>query len=76
MRISTSLPDGNWREVAEAASAFEELGFDEAAAHEVRHDSFATLVSATLSTHKIGLTTSVAIAFPRSPMIVAILART
>ena len=44
MRISTSLPDGNWREVAEAARAFEELGIDEAAAHEVRHDSFATLV--------------------------------
>ena len=50
MRISTSLPDGNWREVAEAARAFEELGIDEAAAHEVRHDSFATLVPATLST--------------------------
>ena len=75
MRISTSLPDGKWREVAEAARAFEELGFDEAAAHEVQHDSFATLVPATLSTHKIGLTTSVAIAFPRSPMIVAILAQ-
>ena len=75
MRISTSLPDGNWREVAEAAQAFEELGFDEVAAHETRHDSFATLVPATLSTHKIGLTTSVAIAFPRSPMIVAILAQ-
>jgi hypothetical protein len=34
MRISTSLPDGKWREVAEAARAFEELGFDEAAAHD------------------------------------------
>jgi hypothetical protein len=33
MRISTSLPDGKWREVADAARAFEELGFDEAAAH-------------------------------------------
>jgi hypothetical protein len=75
MRISTSLPDGKWREVADAARAFEELGFDEAAAHEVQHDSFATVVPATLSTHKIGLTTSVAIAFPRSPMIVAILAQ-
>ena len=75
MRISTSLPDGKWREVADAARAFEELGFDEAAAHEVQHNSFATLVPATLSTHKIGLTTSVAIAFPRSPMIVAILAQ-
>ena len=32
MRISTSLPDGKWRDVAEAARAFEELGFDEAAA--------------------------------------------
>jgi len=75
MRISTSLPDSKWREVADAARAFEKLGFDEAAAHEVQHDSFTTLVPATLSTHKIGLTTSVAIAFPRSPMIVAILAQ-
>jgi len=41
MRISTSLPDSKWREVADAARAFEELGFDEAAAHEDRHDSFA-----------------------------------
>jgi predicted secreted protein len=53
MRISTSLPDGKWHEVAEAARAFEQLGFDEAAAHEVRHDSFAALVPATLSTQKI-----------------------
>jgi probable F420-dependent oxidoreductase len=75
MRISTSLPDGKWREVAEAARRFEELGFDQAASHEVQHDSFTTLVPATLSTNRIGLTTSVAIAFPRSPMIVAILAQ-
>jgi probable F420-dependent oxidoreductase len=75
MRVSTSLPDDKWREVGEAARAFEELGFDQAAAHELRHDSFATLVPATLSTHRIALTTSVAIAFPRSPMIVAILAQ-
>jgi hypothetical protein len=52
MRISTSLPDGKWREVADAARAFEELGFDEAAANEVRYDSFATLVPAVLSTQR------------------------
>ena len=75
MRISTSLPDEKWREVGEAARAFEQLGFDQAAAHELQHDSFATLVPATLSTRRIGLTTSVAIALPRSPMIVAILAQ-
>jgi alkanesulfonate monooxygenase SsuD/methylene tetrahydromethanopterin reductase-like flavin-dependent oxidoreductase (luciferase family) len=75
MRISTSLPDGKWREVGEAARTFEELGFDQTAAHEVQHDSFTTLAPATLSTHRSGLTTSVAIAFPRSPMIVAILAQ-
>ena len=60
MRISTSLPDGKWREVAEAARAFEELGFDEAAAHEVRHDSFATLVPATI----VGLRASLHCRFP------------
>ena len=41
MRTSTSLPDGKWREVADAARAFEELGFDQAVAHEVQHDLFA-----------------------------------
>jgi hypothetical protein len=56
MRISTSLPDDKWREVADAARAFEELGFDEAAAHEVRYDSFAALVQ-----------TAVAIAFRAVP---------
>jgi alkanesulfonate monooxygenase SsuD/methylene tetrahydromethanopterin reductase-like flavin-dependent oxidoreductase (luciferase family) len=76
MRISTSLPDGKWREVGEAARTFEELGFDQAAAHEVQHDSFATLVPATLSTHRLGLTTSVAIAGiasrqPRPPAVCA-----
>jgi alkanesulfonate monooxygenase SsuD/methylene tetrahydromethanopterin reductase-like flavin-dependent oxidoreductase (luciferase family) len=75
MRISTSLQDDKWREVGESARTFEELGFDQAAAHEVQHDSFATLVPATLSTQRIGLTTSDAIAFPRSPMIAAILAQ-
>jgi hypothetical protein len=30
MRISTSLPDGKWREVGKAARTFEELGFNHA----------------------------------------------
>ena len=75
MRISPSLPDDTWREVANAARAFEELGSTKLPPTRSRHDSFAALVPATLSTHNIGLTTSVAIAFPRSPMIVAILAQ-
>lgn len=73
MRISTSLPDGKWHDIAKAAAALEALGFDQLASHEIRNDSFTALVPATMSTERVGLTNSVAIAFPRSPMIVAIL---
>jgi probable F420-dependent oxidoreductase len=71
MRISTVIPGGDWRATAAAAAAAEAAGFDQLQANELKHDPFATLIPATLATEKMGLATSVAIAFPRSPMIVA-----
>lgn len=71
MRVSTQLPLGDWRKTAAAAEELEALGFDVLAANEIRHDPFAGLVPAVLRTESVGLVTSVAIAFPRSPMIVA-----
>ncbi|MDX2155420.1 MAG: TIGR03617 family F420-dependent LLM class oxidoreductase [Hyphomicrobiaceae bacterium] len=74
MRISTVIPGGDWRATADAAKVAEATGFGQIQANELKHDPFATLIPATLTTDRIGLATSVAIAFPRSPMIVAGLA--
>ena len=71
MRISTPLRAGDWCDIADAARTVEAIGFDQVHANEIRHDPFSMLVPATLATDRIGLATSVAIAFPRSPMIVA-----
>lgn len=71
MRVSTVLPVTDWRECGPAARQAEEDGFDSVQSNELRHDPFAPLAFATLATERVDLVTSVAIAFPRSPMIVA-----
>lgn len=58
-------------EVAAAAREIEELGFDAAMAPEAGQDPFLPLVIAAEHTRRIQLGTNVAIAFPRSPMVVA-----
>ena len=59
---------------AEAAWA-ESVGYDALSKNETAHDSFLPLTLAATSTTRALLQTSVAIAFPRSPMIVAYTAR-
>lgn len=71
MRVFTMLPMQPWREVPRFATAAEDAGFDALATVELGHDPFAPLALAALATQRIGLTTSVAVAFPRSPTIVA-----
>lgn len=71
MRVSTVLPVADWRACGPAARAAEIDGFDCVQSNELRHDPFAPLAFATLETERVHLATSVAIAFPRSPMIVA-----
>ncbi len=71
MRVSTVLPVGDWRACGPAAQAAEADGYDGVQSHELRHDPFAPLAFAALATERVTLATSVAIAFPRSPMIVA-----
>lgn len=57
-------------------SAFaEEVGFDGVAHSEVTRDPFVGLTIAASHTQRVRLTTAVAIAFARSPMVVAYLAR-
>ena len=71
MRVSTVLPVRDWRACGPAAQAAEADGYDSVQSNELRHDPFAPLAFAALATERVTLATSVAIAFPRSPMIVA-----
>jgi probable F420-dependent oxidoreductase len=71
MLVETHLPDAPWGEIAERAARAESLGFDSLAAAELSRDPFLSLTVAATSTSRIRLATSVAIAFPRSPMVVA-----
>ena len=71
MRVFTILPLRHWRDVAPAAKAAEQAGFDAAMTVELRHDPFTPLALAALATEKVELTPSVAIAFPRSPTVMA-----
>lgn len=71
MKLSTSIPAGDLNRVPKAAIAAEQGGFHRIAIPENRHDPFLPLGVAAVSTEHIEIGTSVAIAFPRSPMVVA-----
>ncbi|MEI2618878.1 MAG: TIGR03617 family F420-dependent LLM class oxidoreductase [Thermomicrobiales bacterium] len=71
MRVETGLGDRPWDEVARQARLAEEMGFDGIGAPELKRDPFLTVAVAARETKTIRLETSVAIAFPRSPMVVA-----
>ena len=71
MFVETSLRMLPMPGVAEAARLAEDLGFGGLTFSEVRHDPFVVAAVAASATSRIELATSVAIAFPRSPMVVA-----
>jgi probable F420-dependent oxidoreductase len=71
MRILTSLPQEDLRLTPAAAREAEATGFDAVMTQENRNDPFLALGVAAIATQKIGIGTAVAIAFPRSPMVVA-----
>ena len=71
MRVGISLPVEDWRRCGPAAAAAEAAGADLVTTNENRHEPFTPLALAGLATERIELATNVAIAFPRSPMIVA-----
>jgi probable F420-dependent oxidoreductase len=71
MLVETSLREFPMNRVAEMARLAEELGFDGITFSEVRHDPFVVAAVAASATGRVHLATSVAIAFPRSPMVVA-----
>lgn len=71
MKIHTTLPQADLNAVPEAVRSIEADGYDGVVALENRHDPFMPLAVAAVSTERLALATGVAIAFPRSPMIVA-----
>ncbi|HYC57146.1 MAG TPA: TIGR03617 family F420-dependent LLM class oxidoreductase [Candidatus Binatia bacterium] len=75
MRVETGLPLGNWRSVAAAARSAEAAGFDGVLSYEIGHDPFAPLVIAATATERVRLGTAIAVCFPRSPMVMANIAR-
>ncbi len=68
MHLEASLHDVPWMEIPAYARTIEGLGFDSIAQSELRRDPFLPLTLASTSTERARLVTSVAIAFPRSPM--------
>lgn len=68
-RVSDSPAD-----IEVAAAAAEAAGYDAFSVPETRHDAFVSLALAARATERIGLQSSIAVAFARNPMNVAVLA--
>src|SRR6476659_6600743 len=71
MRVSTMLPMRHWSEAAPFGAAAEAAGFDALMTVELGHDVFTPLAFAALVTERIELAPSIAVAFPRSPTVMA-----
>ena len=71
MRVFTLLPMQRWREAGPFAAAAEAAGFDGVMTVELGHEVFTPLAFAAAATRRVELTTSVAVAFPRSPTVMA-----
>src|ERR1700761_1612231 len=71
MRVLNTLPQADLRTTAAAAIQAEADGYDGVLTMENKHDPFLAHAIAAVNTDRIELGTSVAIAFPRSPMVVA-----
>ena len=75
MRVQYHLASKDLGGVAAEASWAESMGYDGISASETSHDPFLPLALAATATSNVSLETRVAIAFPRSPMVVAHTAR-
>ena len=71
MKVLQTLPQGDLNNVPSAAKAAEAAGVDMVVTMENRHDPFLSLGVAAVETERIKLGTAIAIAFARSPMVVA-----
>lgn len=71
MKVGTSYGGGWLTTVVPQAQAAEELGYDFASAPETKHDSMLAATLAAANTQRLEIQTSVTIAFPRSPTVLA-----
>lgn len=71
MRLVTTLPQEDLRQVPEVAREAEALGYGGLITMENRNNAFLAHVAAALSTERLQIGTAIAIAFARSPMVVA-----
>ncbi len=74
MRVTTSITTDDLASIPARAEQLEAAGFDVLTAQENRHDPFVPLTLAGAATERVQLATSVAISFPRSPMVAATVA--
>ena len=74
MRLTTSVTTDDLASIGQTAQDLEAAGFDGVTSQEGRHDPFVPLTLAAAATERIGLATNVAISFPRSPMVTAVVA--
>ena len=70
-RVLYHLDTSNLKGVAEDAKWAESLGYDGLCTEDAAHDPFLPLMMAASATSRVTLETRVAIAFPRSPMVLA-----
>jgi len=71
MKLDIGLVDYHLRSIPEYAGKMEAAGCDCLWTSETQHDPFLPLAAAAAATSKIKLGTSIAVAFPRSPMVLA-----
>ncbi len=71
MTLDVGMSDYDLRAVPEYARKVEAIGYDCLWTSETQHDPFLPLAVATTATSSIKLGTSIAVAFPRSPMVIA-----
>lgn len=71
MQLDTILSVTSFAEVATYAHAAEDMGFAALWTPENQHEPFMPLAVAATATKRVQLGTSIALAFPRSPMVLA-----
>ena len=74
MTLDVGMSEYDLRAVPEYARKMESIGYDCLWTSETQHDPFLPLAVAATATSSIKLGTSIAVAFPRSPMVIAYIA--